>query len=396
MTNFLIRHFIKNYQDIKQPDVRKRYGLLSGIVGIICNLILCLLKFVSGFLVSSIAIIADAFNNLSDAVSSIVTFFGFKMSHKPADKQHPFGHGRFEYIAGLIVSMTIIFMGIELIKSSIERIFEPEKILFNKFTIIILFFSIGLKVWMGLFNRKLSKTINSATLKALSIDSLIDVVATSTVLIGSLITKLTNFSLDSYSGIIVALFVIYTGIKTAKDTLDPLLGQNADEKHIDEIKSYVLSYKGIYGVHCVIVHNYGPSNSLISLHVEVLSTQNLLDIHKLIDQIEQDLKKDFNCDVVIHVDPIITESEILSTIKENVNKNLEELDKDLKATNFRIIEDARVTNVVIDLYLPENSKENRENAIEIIKNCVHLIDLKNDMNVIVRENNSYLVNKNLI
>lgn len=385
MTRFLIKLFIKDYKNTKNADVRKSYGLLSGGVGIICNLILCILKFTSGILVSSIAIIADAFNNLSDAISSIVTFVGFKMSNKPADKQHPFGHGRFEYISGLIVSMTIIFMGIELIKSSIERIFDPEKVVFNKFTIIILFFSILLKIWMGFFNRKLSKIIKSATLKTLSVDSLTDVIATATVLIGILITKTTGFSVDSYSGIIVALFIIYTGIRTVKDTLDPLLGQSADKEYVDRIKDEVLSYDGIYGVHCILVHNYGPSYSLISLHVEVLSTETVLVIHKIVDKIEQNLKKEFNCDVVIHVDPVIIESEVLDTIREKVQVELSKIDQEIKATNFRIIEDARMTNIVIDLFLPDFLKDREEDINKVIKECVFSIDSKNKMDVIIRK-----------
>ena len=393
MTDFLIRHFVKDYSNIKNADVRKRYGTLSGGVGIICNLILCLLKFISGILVSSIAIIADAFNNLSDGVSSIVTLAGFKMSNKPADKQHPFGHGRFEYISGLIISMSIIFMGIELIKSSIEKIFNPENVVLNKFSIIILFFSIALKLWMGFFNRSLSKIIKSAALKTVSVDSLADVIATSTVLIGALVTKLTGFSVDSYCGVIVALFVIYTGIRTAKDTLDPLLGQNADKEYIDEVKNKILSYDGIYGVHGIIVHNYGPNYSLISLHAEILSTESVFTIHKLVDEIEQDLKKEFNCDVVIHVDPIIVESEILDTLREKVPLALSEIDEVIKATNFRMIEDANITNIIVDLFLPDSLKNKEKDIIEIIKNCVDSVNYENDMQVIIRKQNT-LNNKN--
>ncbi|MDQ5983657.1 MAG: Ferrous-iron efflux pump FieF [Eubacteriales bacterium SKADARSKE-1] len=384
MTDFLIKHFIKDYENIKDSNVRKHYGLLSGCVGIICNLILCLLKFIAGFLVSSIAIIADAFNNLSDGVSSIVTFAGFKMSHKPADKQHPFGHGRFEYISGLIISMTIIFMGIELIKSSIEKIFNPEEVFLNKFSIIILFFSIVLKLWMGFFNRKLSKIIKSAALKTVSVDSLADVIATSTVLIGSLITKLTGFSVDSYCGVVVAIFVIYTGVRTAKDTLDPLLGESADKEYVDEIKNKVLSYSGIYGVHGIAVHNYGPNYSLVSLHVEVMSTELISTLHKLVDKIEHDLKQEFHCDVIIHVDPIILESEVLDTIKEKVQLVLSEVDKEIKVSNFRIIEDAQTTNVVMDLLLPDILKNKEKDIIELIKKCVDSVNSENNLDTIVR------------
>lgn len=270
MTKLLIRLFIKDYAQVEDHKVRQKYGLLSGLVGIACNLVLFIAKFMAGILTGAISITADAFNNLSDAGSSIITLVGFKMSGKPADDRHPFGHGRIEYICSLIVSIAIILMGIELVQSSVDKIITPQPVEFNVISLIILLISIGMKLWMGLFNRKIGKTIDSAVLKATAMDSISDVVATSAVLLGLIVSSIAQVFIDGYVGVLVALFILYTGITTAKDTMNLLLGEAPDAEFVHKIEQEVLSYEGVVGIHDLIIHNYGPGRSVISLHAEVL------------------------------------------------------------------------------------------------------------------------------
>ncbi len=374
MTDLLIRIFIKDTKNIHDSSVREKYGLLSGSVGILCNVFLCVLKFTSGVLSSSISIIADAFNNLSDAASSIVTLVCFKIANKPADKQHPFGHGRVEYISGLIVSLAIIFMGIELIETSIDKMFSEEIPDFSWFSVAVLIVSMIIKLWMSVFNRKLSEIINSISLKTVSMDSLSDVIVTSTVLLGMIVSYYTGLNVDSYAGIIVALFIIYTGINTAKDTLGPLLGQKPDKEFVEKIKNKVLEHKDVIGVHDILVHNYGPANSLISLHAEVPSNMSILRLHGLIDNIECELKREFRCTVIIHMDPVIDDNEILVMLEENILKYLSGLDKDILAQDFRIIQDEGKVNVIFDLILPNDCKMSNDETTKSIKDFVRTIN----------------------
>lgn len=352
VTEFLVKHFIKNNEETKNQQVRQQYGVLGGVVGIICNIILFVLKLIAGILTTSVAITADAFNNLSDAASSVVTLVGFKMAGKPADREHPFGHGRIEYIAGLIVSMVIILMGIEFIKSSAEKIISPEIETIGMVSIIILIFSILLKLWMSSFHKKLGKMIDSATMKATAMDSLSDVIATIAVLVGIVITYFTGVSVDGYAGIIVSLFIIYTGIMTAKETLDPLLGQAPDDKLVNAIEKKVLSYEGVVGVHDLIIHNYGPGRVMVTLHAEVPCDANILEMHDTIDLAERELKKTFGCEVTIHMDPIATDDELVSKVYQKVGLFIQEIDQRLTVHDFRMVAGPTHTNLIFDVVVP--------------------------------------------
>lgn len=309
MTNLLIRIFIKDRDNINNYKVRQRYGLLSGIVGIFCNIVLFVFKFLIGIIASSVSVTADAFNNLSDAGSSIVTLVGFKMASRPADKNHPFGHGRIEYISGLIVSLVIILMGIELTKSSIENIFSPEELSFNKISLFILLGSIVVKLWMFLFNHKISKKIESTVMKASALDSLSDVITTVTVIISMLVTKFTGMNIDGYAGLLVSFFIIATGLSTAKETINPLIGTPADSKILDLIEKRVLSYENVTGVHDILIHNYGPSRIVASLHIEVPYNTSFIEAHSIADSIEKSLNKEFSGVFLVHTDPVFPKNE---------------------------------------------------------------------------------------
>lgn len=366
MTDILIKLFIKNSQETNNPHIREKYGILSGIVGIFCNFMLFIGKFMAGLITASISITADAFNNLSDAASSIVTLVGFKMAGKPADAQHPFGHGRIEYISGLIVSTVIIIMGFEFVKSSIEKIIEPETVEFGLVSIIILLASILVKLWMSIFNKKLGESINSSTIKAISKDSLADVAATSTVLIGAIISYTTDVYVDGYAGILVALFIIYTGFTTAKETLSPLLGQAPDKDFVKKIEDKVLSYENIVGIHDLIVHNYGFGKVLVSLHAEVPCNINILKIHEIIDTIERDIKNELNCEIVIHMDPIATDDKTVNSTKEDIESIVKSIDTRLSIHDFRMVQAESFTNLIFDLVVPHKFELNDEELRKLV------------------------------
>ena len=367
MTNMLIKFFIKNSEETNNPSVREKYGMLSGGVGIFCNILLFIGKLSVGLISASISIMADAFNNLSDAASSVVTLVGFKMAGRPADDQHPFGHGRIEYISGLIISTVVMMMGLEFVKSSIEKIINPASIEIGIYSIIILLMSILLKLWMSIFNKKIGDRINSSTIKAISMDSLADVAATATALIGAIISYMCGVYVDGYAGVLVALFIIYTGFTTARETLSPLLGQAPDKEFVDKIEKKVLSYDNIVGVHDLIVHNYGFNNSLVSLHAEVPCDINILKIHETIDTVERDIKKDFNCDIVIHMDPIATDDNAVNSVKHEIESIVKSIDERLNIHDFRMVQADSFTNLIFDLVVP-HMFELKDDEIESIIN----------------------------
>lgn len=367
MTNMLIKFFIKNNEETNNPSVREKYGMLSGGVGIFCNILLFIGKLSVGLISASISIMADAFNNLSDAASSVVTLVGFKMAGRPADDQHPFGHGRIEYISGLIISTVVMMMGLEFVKSSIEKIINPASIEIGIYSIIILLMSILLKLWMSIFNKKIGDRINSSTIKAISMDSLADVAATATALIGAIISYMCGVYVDGYAGVLVALFIIYTGFTTARETLSPLLGQAPDKEFVDKIEKKVLSYDNIVGVHDLIVHNYGFNNSLVSLHAEVPCDINILKIHETIDTVERDIKKDFNCDIVIHMDPIATDDNAVNSVKYEIESIVKSIDERLNIHDFRMVQADSFTNLIFDLVVP-HMFELKDDEIESIIN----------------------------
>lgn len=376
MTKLLLKLFVTNYKDVKNYKVRQKYGMLGGIVGIVCNLLLFISKFVAGLLTSSISITADSFNNLSDAGSSIVTLVGFKLAGAPADNEHPFGHGRIEYIAGLIVSMIIILVGFELGKTAVEKIISAEQISFNVVSLVILIGSILVKLWLGLFNKTLGQKINSATMKATAMDSISDVIATSSVVLGFVIYKITGFNIDGYIGVLVALFIIYTGIQTAKDTLNPLLGEAPDKEYVKEIEDFVLKFPDIVGVHDLIVHNYGPGRRIISLHAEVPSKIEILKIHDTIDNIERQLNRKFDCESVIHMDPIVLDNELITETYDKIKEAVNKLDEKLSIHDFRMVTGDTHTNLIFDLVIPYGYHMSDKEVCIKLKNEIIKIDTK--------------------
>lgn len=352
MLTFLSRIFIKDYENTSSPAVRQSYGVLCGSVGIALNVLLFLGKFFAGTISHSISITADAFNNLSDAGSSIITLIGFRMSGSKPDPDHPFGHGRIEYLSGLFVSLAILMMAIELIKSSFQKILHPETIEFNYLIIIILLVSIFVKCYMAFFNKKIGKKINSAAMNATATDSLSDTLATAVVLIATLFAHFTGINIDGYCGVLVGLFIFYAGISAIRDTIDPLLGQAPEPEFVRQIEQIVMHYDGILGIHDLIVHNYGPGRLMISLHAEVPASGNILRLHDMIDLIEHQLRKELKCDAVIHMDPIMNDDPETMQLKQQVIKIISAIDESLTIHDFRIVKGPTHTNLIFDMVVP--------------------------------------------
>ncbi len=366
--------FIKNSEDINNLKVRQSYGMLAGIFGIILNIILFIIKLIAGFFTSSIAVFADAFNNIFDAASSAVTLIGFKMSGKPADKDHPFGHGRIEYVSGLVVSMIIITIGFQLLINSVEKIISPQNTNLSFISIAILILSIILKLWMSFSYRYMGKKINSHTLITASLDSFFDVISTIVVILSMIIWYAFKINVDGFAGMIVAIFIIYTGIKSAKETLDFLLGQSPDKDFVDLIEKTVLEDEEILGVHDLIVHNYGPGRSVVSLHAEVRSDVNLMDIHHVIDVIERKFKTDMDCEVVIHIDPIEVNDERTNQIKNKMSALIKLIDPTLKLHDFRMVDENTHTDLIFDVVVPHNFRLSDEETKVMILNAAKTID----------------------
>ncbi len=359
MFSLLAAIFIKNRDDVKNPKVRESYGVLSGIVGIVFNFLLFASKLFAGLLSKSVSVIADAFNNLSDAAASIVTIVGFRLSVKNPDDEHPFGHGRMEYISGLIVSFLILFVGLELLKSSISAIFNPVDLDSSAFTIIALCVSILIKFYMFLYNRRIAKKIESAAMDATSKDSLNDCVSTSAVLLVIIATKLfpqLKLPLDGIAGILVALFIIKGGIDSVKETVDPLLGKKANPEFVAEIEKTVMAHSMVRGIHDLVVHDYGPGRTMVSLHVEVPGNLDIFSIHDEIDCIEVELSKKFKCDATIHMDPVDLNNEKIAELKEYLAKVSKEINPELTVHDVRMVPGKTHTNVIFDAVKPFGCK----------------------------------------
>ncbi len=352
MISFLEKVLIKNRDNINDPKVRESYGVLCGSVGILLNILLFSGKFFAGTISNSIAITADAFNNLSDAGSSIVTLWGFKLSGKKPDLDHPFGHGRIEYLSGLIVSGAIIVMAYELIKSSVTKVIHPTAVDFSVLSVFILIASILVKLYMTLYNKRIAKKINSAAMSATAIDSLSDSLATSVVLLATVVGKLTNTQIDGYCGVLVGLFILYSGINAAKETISPLLGTPPDDEFVDKIRQIVLSYDGVIGIHDLIVHDYGPGRVILSLHVEVPASGDILVMHDMIDNIETQLHTKLNAVAVIHMDPIVTDDAEVTALHEMTRSVVNAIDETLSIHDFRIVKGPTHTNLVFDVAVP--------------------------------------------
>jgi len=354
MTTLITKLFIKDSENTSSPIVRQNYGILFGTIGILLNLLLFVLKFFAGTISNSISITADAFNNLSDTASSIITLIGFKLSNQKPDSEHPFGHGRLEYLTGLIISFAILMMAFELIRTSFRKISNPELIELSPIIIMILLISIFVKLYMAYFYRKISIKINSTAMKATYIDSLSDSFATFVILVASLIGYYTHLPLDGYCGVAVGFLIGFAGIKTAKETLSPLLGQPPSPEFVQQVEELVLSHEDIIGIHDLIVHDYGPGRLIISLHAEVLASGNFLALHDTIDNIERILKNSLNCVAVIHMDPIQNDDPITILLKEEIKSILSSISKDLSLHDFRIVSGPTHTNILFDILVPFN------------------------------------------
>ena len=371
MVTLLSRIFIKDASNVQQPSVRQAYGVLCGAVGIFLNLCLFAGKFIAGTVSNSIAITADAFNNLSDAGSSIITLIGFRMAGQKPDPAHPFGHGRIEYISGLMVSMLITLMGLELLKSSFTKIIHPEELAFSPVIIVILSASILVKCYMYLYNRQIGKKINSTAMSATAADSLSDSIATAVVLVSTLTSHFTGLDVDGWCGLAVGLFICYTGYNAAKDTISPLLGQAPDKEFVQQVNDIVMAHQGVLGIHDLIVHNYGPGRVLISLHAEVPADGDILTLHDMIDTIEHELRSTLNCHAVIHMDPICVNDKDTERLRELVKNYLLEISPDLTMHDFRIVAGPTHTNLIFDVVAPYGFSLSDEDLIQLINDKIH-------------------------
>ncbi len=356
MTAFLVRHLIKDSARTEDPAVRERYGVLSGGVGIFLNLLLFAGKFIAGLITGAISVTADAFNNLSDAASSVVTLIGFRMAGQKADADHPFGHGRIEYLAGLLVSLLILLVGVELGKSSVMKIVSPEAVEFSWLSVVILAVSVAVKLWMSRFNRTLGRRIDSAAMRATATDSLSDAVATTAVLAGLLIGHFFGLPVDGWFGLLVAVFILKAGFGAAKDTLDPLLGQPPERSLVEEIEQVVMAHPQIVGIHDMVIHDYGPGRRMMSFHAEVPAGADLLEVHDVIDHVERELGERFHLEAVIHMDPIDQDDPATIRLRDTVSGLVKEIDPAITIHDFRVTPGPLLTNLIFDAVVPYQVK----------------------------------------
>lgn len=356
MTKLLIKLFVKDSRNVSDPAVRQRYAMLAGITGIVLNLLLFAGKLTTGILAASVAVIADAFNNVSDAGSSVITIIGFRLAGKHEDKEHPLGHGRLEYVSAFIVDMLIILVGAELLKSSVEKIISPSLPAVSAATIVLLVVAVLVKLWLFFFYRKIGNLIDSAAVKSTSIDSISDTVATSLVLISTLVARFANVGIDGWAGILVAGFILFTGIKAAKETIDLLLGTPPEPAFIQELKDFVKNYPEVVGVHDLMVHDYGPGRKIISFHAEVPSDSDINYAHDVIDCIERDMHEKFGCIVTIHLDPIVTGNKEVDEMRRLAEETAKEVDASFTIHDFRMTSGGKHINLIFDLSIPTDCK----------------------------------------
>ena len=352
MTDFIIKKFIKDYENVNEQRVRESYGITASITGIILNTLLSIGKILTGIIFNSISVTADGVNNLSDGASSVITLIGFKISSKPADKDHPFGHARMEYLTGFILGIAVILVGVELIKSSFDKIMNPTKTIFSIEMIVVLIVSVLIKLWISLFYKKLGDKISSATLKASSTDSRNDVISTIVVILSLLVSNATGYEVDGYVGILVALFILYSGYDILRDILNPLLGEMPDREFIESIENKILSYDGIVNIHDLVVHNYGPNRYFASVHAEVDAKEDIMKSHDLIDNIERDFARELDISLVIHLDPIITDDEEINELRSMTDKIVKSIDERLTMHDFRVVKGETHTNLIFDVVVP--------------------------------------------
>lgn len=374
MITLLSKTFIKDFENVTSPAVRQAYGMLCGVVGICLNIILFALKFFAGTISGSIAITADAFNNLSDAGASVVTLLGFKLAGKKPDPDHPFGHGRIEYLSGLAVSMVILLMGFELLRDAVDKILHPELVEFSVLTIIILIASICGKFYMFLYNRAIGKKISSAAMQATATDSLSDCAATAAVLLATLVGHWTNLQIDGWCGLVVSGLILFAGYNAAKDTLAPLLGQPPEQEFVDQIEGIVMAHELVSGIHGLVVHDYGPGRVMVTLHAEVPADHNIMEIHDEIDLIEQELRAKLGCEATIHMDPIDTNDATTAQTREKVAELVKLIDEQITIHDFRMVTGPTHTNVIFDAVVPFNFRLSDREVGEIIQDAVRTLD----------------------
>ena len=374
MIGFLARRFIKDYQDVSAPEVRTAYGVLCGTVGIVINLLLFALKLLAGTLAGSVAVTADAFNNLSDAGASIVTLLGFRLAGQKPDTQHPFGHGRLEYVSGFIVSIVILLMGIELLRDAVEAILHPETVECSALTVMILLVSIAAKFYMYCYNRGIGKKLDAAAMQATAADSLSDCAATAAVLLATLAGHFFGWEIDGWCGLAVSLLILWAGVQAAKDTLSPLLGQPPTPEFVQRIRDIVLANKAICGIHDLVVHDYGPGRVMISLHAEVPAHGDILAMHDEIDNVERELREKLGCEAVIHMDPIVTDDEKVNAARREIAALVRGIDEKISIHDFRMVAGPTHTNVIFDAVVPYSCELSDQEAEEKIKKAVHGLD----------------------
>lgn len=375
LTGLLVKWFVRDYEKIDDSKVRTAYGVLASVVGILCNVLLFGVKVLIGTVMGSIAVVADAFNNLSDAFSSIISFVGVKLASRPADKEHPFGHGRYEYIVAFVVACMVIEVGFTFMKSAFDKILHPESLTFSLISVIILCLSILVKLWLGMFNRKLGKRINSSVMKATAADAMGDVLTTTATFASILIYKIFDFNVDGFVGLIVAVVVVLAGVGIARDTMRPLLGESSDPEIYQMIKDKVEAYDGIIGTHDLIVHNYGPTWSLATIHAEVPNNVNIEVSHELIDRIERDVTRETGIFLVIHMDPVDVDDAFICQWRDQVYALVSAMDAHVTAHDFRLVNGKEQINLIFDIVVPFSyNNENIHTFVTTLQDKIRDID----------------------
>ena len=388
MISLLAKWLIPHREQVEDSAVRRAWGALCGFVGIGLNILLFAGKLAAGTLSGSIAITADAFNNLSDAGSSVVTLLGFRLAGKKPDAGHPFGHGRLEYVSGLVVAGLILLMGAELAKSSVDKILHPEAVTFSWLAAGILLASIGVKLYMYLYNRAVGKKIKSAAMSATAADSLSDTAATSAVLLAMVIGKLTDVQLDGWVGLVVALFILWSAVQAARDTISPLLGQAPDPMLVKEIESLVMAHDTVVGIHDLVVHDYGPGRCIISLHAEVPADRQVLELHDVIDNIEEELAQKLHCEAVIHMDPVVVGDPTVTALHQQVAALVKTIDPRITIHDFRMVPGQTHTNLIFDAVIPFDERLTRQQVADRIRQMVS--EMEGDYRAVVKVENSYV------
>lgn len=375
MTNLLIKLFIKD-KNTENPETRAKYGILSSVTGIIVNILLSAVKLIIGIFANSISIISDALNNVTDAGSSIVTMIGFKVSQKKIDKDHPWGHGRMEYITAFIVDILIVLVGVELFKSSFDKIINPTLPDISTVTIVILVIAVLTKLWLFLFYNKIAKTIDSAAIKGNAYDSISDSISTFVVLLSAIVAKIFGISIDGYASILVSIFILFTGFKALKETIDLLLGMKPDTEFVEKLEEFTKKYEMISGIHDIMVHDYGPGRKIVSFHAEVPANCDICKAHDVIDQMEQDIYDEFNCITTIHMDPIVTDDEEINEMRKRTEEIVKEINPEFSIHDFRMTDGGDRVNLIFDLVISPDTKMDREELKNMVQQKIHSVNDK--------------------